>query len=123
MQDLTAVQRLHKPQPAVSLAQVGEKAEAEALVAQAAAAAAKAHAITLVAAARAAQAKANQAAELAKMAAREAEIAHRAADSERDMQAQLTAREQARTASREHSLPASHPSLNFPRSGRGPRAA
>lgn len=121
VQDLTAVQRLHKAQPAASPAQVAEKTEAEALVAQAAAA--KAHAITLVAAARAAQAKANQAAELAKLAACEAEIAHRAADSERDMQAQLTAREQARTASGEHSLPASHPSLNFPRSGRGRRAA
>jgi hypothetical protein len=108
-------------QSAASLAHAAEQAETEALVAQAAAA--KAHAAALAAAARAAQAKANQAAELAKQAAHEAEIAHRAADYERDVQAQITAQEHARTASGEHNLPASHPSLDFPRSGRGRRAA
>jgi hypothetical protein len=104
----------HAPSP-------DEQAEAEALLAQAAVA--KAHAAALAAAARAAQAKAAQAAELAKLAALEAEIAHRAAKHERDVQAQITAEEHARRASGEHKLPETHPSLDFPRSGRSRRAA
>lgn len=98
-----------------------EQAEAAALLAQVAAA--KARAAALAEAARAAQAKAKQAAEIARQTARAAEEAHRAAEYERDIQAQITAQEQARIASGEHLLPESHPSLDFPRSGRGRRAA
>jgi len=116
----SVAQSMVHTQSALSLRQAAEQAETEALQAQAVAV--KAHAAALAAAARAAQAKANAAAELANQAAREAEVAHRAADYERDMQAQITAQEQAHTVHGEHHLPESHPSLNFPRSGRGRRA-
>jgi hypothetical protein len=100
---------------------LSERDEAEALLAQAAAA--KAKAAALAEAARAAQAKAHAAAEVANQTARAAAIAHKAAQTERDIQAQITAQEQARTASGEHVLPETHPSLDFPRSGRPRRAA
>jgi hypothetical protein len=94
---------------------------AEVLLEQAAAA--KAKAAALAEAARAAQAKAHAAAEAANRTARAAALAHKAAEAERDIQAQITAQEQARTASGEHVLPATHPSLDFPRSGRPRRVA
>jgi hypothetical protein len=100
---------------------VSEQDPAEALLAQAAAA--KARAVALAEAARAAQAKAQAAAEAADHAAHAAAVAHKAAQTERDLQAQITMQEQARTASGEHILPATHPSLDFPRSGKPRRAA
>lgn len=109
-------------QPVAPSRQQADQDAAEALLAQAAAA--KAHAAELAAAARAAQAKAYAATQLAREAALDAQEAHRAAAYERDVQAQITAQEHARTASGEAILPESHPSLDFPRSGsRGRRAA